>query len=36
MNGYKLARDYVDVRIQTIFGGTAEIMKEIIGRDVGL
>jgi hypothetical protein len=24
------------VRIQTIFGGTTEIMKEIIGRDLGL
>jgi hypothetical protein len=33
---YKVARDYVDVRIQTIFGGTTEIMKEIIGRDLGL
>ena len=36
MNEYKVARDYVDVRIQTIFGGTTEIMKEIIGRDLGL
>jgi alkylation response protein AidB-like acyl-CoA dehydrogenase len=26
----------VDGRIQTIFGGTTEIMKEIIGRDLGL
>jgi alkylation response protein AidB-like acyl-CoA dehydrogenase len=36
MNEYKVARDYVDVRIQTIFGGTTEIMKEIIGRELGL
>jgi alkylation response protein AidB-like acyl-CoA dehydrogenase len=36
MNEYKVARDYVDRRIQTIFGGTTEIMKEIIGRDLGL
>jgi alkylation response protein AidB-like acyl-CoA dehydrogenase len=36
MNENKVARDYVDVRIQTIFGGTTEIMKEIIGRDLGL
>ena len=33
---YRVARDYVDSRIQTIFGGTTEIMKEIIGRDLGL
>ena len=32
MNEYQVARDYVDVRIQTIFGGTTEIMKEIIGK----
>lgn len=36
MNEYKVARDYVDVRIQTIYGGTTEIMKEIIGKDLGL
>jgi long-chain-acyl-CoA dehydrogenase len=36
MNEYKVARDYVDVRVQTIFGGTTEIMKDIIGRDLGL
>jgi alkylation response protein AidB-like acyl-CoA dehydrogenase len=33
---YRVARDYVDSRIQTIFGGTTEIMKELIGRDLGL
>jgi long-chain-acyl-CoA dehydrogenase len=36
MNEYKVAHDYVDTRIQTIFGGTTEIMKDIIGRDLGL
>ncbi|MDT5045638.1 MAG: hypothetical protein QOG75_1491 [Mycobacterium sp.] len=36
MNEYRVARDYVDVRIQTIFGGTTEIMMDIIGRDLGL
>jgi len=33
---YRVARDYCDSRIQTIFGGTTEIMKDIIGRDLGL
>ena len=33
---YPIARDYQDVRINTIFGGTTEIMKEIIGRDLGV
>src|SRR6476646_7964655 len=36
MNEYKVPRDYVDVRILTNFGATTEIMKEIIGRDLGL
>ncbi len=36
MNEYRVARDYVDVRIQTILGGSTQIMKEIIGRDLGL
>jgi alkylation response protein AidB-like acyl-CoA dehydrogenase len=36
MMEYRVARDYVDSRVQTIFGGTTEIMKEIIGRDLGL
>ena len=31
-----IARRYLDARIQTIFGGTSEIMKEIIGRSLGL
>ena len=35
MNEYPIARMYADARIQTIYGGTTEIMKEIIGRDLG-
>src|SRR4051794_30224646 len=33
---YPIARAYVDARIQTIYGGTTEIMKEIIGRSLGV
>lgn len=33
---YPIARAYADVRITTIYGGTTEIMKEIIGRDLGV
>jgi alkylation response protein AidB-like acyl-CoA dehydrogenase len=33
---YPVARAYVDSRIQTIYGGTTEIMKEIIGRSLDL
>ena len=36
MTEYPIAKAYLDARIQTIFGGTTEIMKEIIGRDLGL
>ncbi|MET7392032.1 acyl-CoA dehydrogenase family protein [Dactylosporangium sp. NPDC005572] len=36
MREYPVARAFVDARIQTIYGGTTEIMKEIIGRDLGL
>jgi alkylation response protein AidB-like acyl-CoA dehydrogenase len=32
MTEYPIARAYLDSRIQTIYGGTTEIMKEIIGR----
>jgi alkylation response protein AidB-like acyl-CoA dehydrogenase len=31
---YPIARAYLDSRVQTIYGGTTEIMKEIIGRDL--
>jgi alkylation response protein AidB-like acyl-CoA dehydrogenase len=34
MNEYPVAKAYADTRIQTIFGGTTEIMKELIGRDI--
>ncbi|MCX5262036.1 acyl-CoA dehydrogenase family protein [Streptomyces canus] len=34
MTEYPVARAFVDTRIQTIYGGTTEIMKEIIGRDL--
>ncbi|MDJ0013796.1 acyl-CoA dehydrogenase family protein [Rhodococcus erythropolis] len=34
MMEYPIARAYVDSRIQTIYGGTTEIMKEIIGRNI--
>ncbi|GAA3543285.1 acyl-CoA dehydrogenase family protein [Amycolatopsis ultiminotia] len=34
MREYPVARAYLDSRIQTIYGGTTEIMKEIIGRDL--
>ena len=33
---YPIARAYTDARITTIYGGTTEIMKEIIGRSLGL
>ncbi|MGH3311227.1 MAG: acyl-CoA dehydrogenase family protein [Streptomyces sp.] len=34
MNEYPIARAFTDGRIQTIYGGTTEIMKEIIGRSI--
>lgn len=34
MKEYPISRDYVDARIQRIYGGTSEIMKEIIARDL--
>ncbi|WP_432790443.1 acyl-CoA dehydrogenase family protein [Brevibacterium sp. K11IcPPYGO002] len=36
MKEYRIAQDYLDSRITTIYGGTTEIMKEIVGRDLGL
>ncbi|MCW2915599.1 MAG: acyl-CoA dehydrogenase domain protein, partial [Actinomycetia bacterium] len=36
MMEYPIGKAYQDVRIQTIFGGTTEIMKEIIGRSLGV
>jgi alkylation response protein AidB-like acyl-CoA dehydrogenase len=34
MEEYPIARAYLDTRVQTIYGGTTEIMKLIIGREV--
>ncbi|KAA9165989.1 acyl-CoA dehydrogenase [Amycolatopsis acidicola] len=34
MTEYPVARAYLDTRIETIYGGTTAIMKEIIGRDL--
>ena len=40
VSGYMLefpvARAYLDARVQTIYGGTTEIMKEIVGRNLGV
>jgi long-chain-acyl-CoA dehydrogenase len=36
MSEYPVARAFVDSRVQTIYGGTTEIQKEIIGRSLGL
>ncbi|MER7274874.1 acyl-CoA dehydrogenase family protein [Dactylosporangium sp. NPDC000244] len=36
MREYAVARAYLDARVQTIYGGTTEIMKELIGRSLGL
>ena len=33
---YPIARAWLDTRVQTIYGGTTEIMKEIVGRSLGL
>ena len=35
MTEYPIAKAFVDSRIQTIYGGTTEIQKEIIGRMLG-
>jgi len=36
MREYAVGRAWIDSRVQSIFGGTTEIMKEIIGRNLGL
>ncbi|PPJ25736.1 acyl-CoA dehydrogenase [Nocardia nova] len=36
MMEYPIAKAYADARIQTIYGGSTQIMKEIIGRSLGL
>ncbi|GIK54811.1 MAG: acyl-CoA dehydrogenase [Chloroflexi bacterium] len=35
MMEYPIAKAFLDTRVQTIYGGTTEIMKEIIGRAIG-
>jgi acyl-CoA dehydrogenase len=36
MSEYPIAKAFLDSRVQTIYGGTTEIQKEIIGRSLGL
>jgi alkylation response protein AidB-like acyl-CoA dehydrogenase len=36
MKEYPVARAWMDSRVQTIYGGTTEVMKEIIGRSLGV
>jgi len=36
MAEYRISRLYIDARVMRIFAGTSEIMKEIIGRGLGL
>ncbi|MGQ0466893.1 MAG: acyl-CoA dehydrogenase family protein [Sporichthyaceae bacterium] len=36
MTEYPVAKAFLDARVQTIYGGTTEIMKEIVGRSMGL
>jgi len=36
MTEYPISQLYVDARVQRIYGGTTEIMKEIIAKDLGL
>ncbi|UXA07675.1 acyl-CoA dehydrogenase family protein [Mycobacterium sp. SMC-2] len=36
MREYAVARAFVDARIQTIYGGTNEIMKTIVAKDLGI
>lgn len=33
---HPVAREYVNARVQSIYGGTTEVMKELIGRSLGL
>jgi acyl-CoA dehydrogenase len=33
---YPIARAWADARVQRIYGGTNEIMKEVIARSIGL
>ena len=35
VNEYEIARLWRDARVQRLYGGTTEIMKEIVGRGLG-
>jgi len=34
MEEYTISRAFTDARVQRIYGGTSEIMKEIISKDI--
>ena len=34
MREYQVSRDFVDARVQRIYGGASEIMKELIARSI--
>jgi alkylation response protein AidB-like acyl-CoA dehydrogenase len=36
MREYPVARAFADIRVMSIFGGTTEVMKEMVGRGLGL
>ena len=36
MTEYSVGRAFADARITRIYGGTTEIMKEIIGKSLGI
>lgn len=36
MNEYPISRFYLDARVQSIYAGTNEIMKEVVGRGMGV
>lgn len=36
MREYPIAKAYLDSRVQKIYGGTNEIMKEVIGRSLNI
>jgi long-chain-acyl-CoA dehydrogenase len=36
MREYPVARAFLDSRVQTIYGGTTEVMTDMIGRALGL
>jgi alkylation response protein AidB-like acyl-CoA dehydrogenase len=36
MSEYAVSKAWLDGRVQSIYGGTNEIMKEIVGRGLGL